>query len=118
LKKINSTRRPKLEPLELAKKVVEILDELKAENIVLLDVSGMTPMCDYFVVATIISPLQSQAIVDRLEQFGKKQKVPRNFEGGASSRWILVDLGDLIVHLFGKEERIYYNLEELWKRKS
>lgn len=98
--------------------VKDVLEEFKAEEIKVLDVTGMTPMCDYFVLANIISPPQASAIIDKLDQEAKKLKLPRGVEGEPSSRWILLDLGDIIIHLFGKEERIYYNLEELWQKRQ
>lgn len=98
--------------------VQDILDEFKAEDITVLDVTGMTPMCDYFVLANIISPPQASAIIDKFDQEAKKLKLPRGVEGEPTSRWILLDLGDIIIHLFGREERIFYNLEELWQKKQ
>lgn len=98
--------------------VQDILDEFKAEDITILDVTGMTPMCDYFVLANIISPPQASAIIDKLDQEAKKLKLPRGVEGEPTSRWILLDLGDIIIHLFGREERVFYNLEELWQKKQ
>lgn len=98
--------------------VKDVLEEFKAEEIKVLDVTGMTPMCDYFVLANIISPPQASAIIDKLDQEAKKLKLPRGVEGEPSSRWILLDLGDIIIHLFGKEERVYYNLEELWQKRQ
>lgn len=98
--------------------VCDVLEEFKAEDIKVLDITGMTPMCDYFVLANIISPPQASAIIDKLDQEAKKLKLPRGVEGESTSRWILLDLGDIIIHLFGQEERIFYNLEELWQKKQ
>jgi ribosome-associated protein len=111
------TRRKKLEPAELAQKIVTELEDLKAEDIKLVDVTGKTPMCDFFILANILSPPQTQAITDRLLDITKHKGVAvRKVEGSPRSKWVLVDFGDVIVHLFGKEERLYYNLEELWEK--
>ena len=74
-------------------------------------------MCDFFVLATVLAPSQTQAITDRLMGITKHKGVAvRKIEGSPRSKWVLVDFGDVIVHLFGKEERMYYNLEELWEK--
>lgn len=113
------SRRQKLEPIELANNIVKELEDLKAEDIKLVDVTGKTPLCDFMVIATVLSPPQTQAISDRLMQITKNRNVVvRKVEGSPRSRWVLVDFGDVIVHLFGKEERLYYNLEDLWEKFS
>lgn len=97
--------------------ITEVLDEMKAENIIIMDVDGLTPMCDYFVIATVKVAPQIKAIVEKIESESKKNGLKkRKVEGDASSKWVLLDLGDVIVHLMHNEERIYYNLEALWKR--
>jgi len=103
----------------LANKVVEVLDDLKAESIKILSVEGKTPMCDYFVIATVLSPPQAKAIVDELLEMAKPMKLSiRKVEGSQTSRWILLDFGDVIIHLFYRDERMYYDLEGLWKNFS
>ncbi len=110
-------RRNKLEPFELVEKVKEVLEDLKAEDIAVIDVTGRTPICDYFVLATVLAPPQTQAITERLMEITKHKQINvRKIEGSARSKWVLVDFGDVIVNLFGKEERMYYNLEELWQK--
>jgi ribosome-associated protein len=102
--------------------VVKILDEKRAEDIVWLDVSGVTDVADEFVIGTILNPRQGGAIVEACEKEAKRLKVSRlGVEGGPQSSWILLDYGSLVVHLFLPEQRAYYGLEHIWsdaKRKN
>ncbi len=98
--------------------VTEVLEEMKAENITTIDVEGLTPMCDFFIIATVKVAPQVKAIVEKIETEAKKNSLKRFVEGDVSSKWVLLDLGDVIVHLMHSEERIYYNLEALWKKRS
>lgn len=96
----------------------ELMD-LKCGDVKVLDVTGMTPMCDFFIIATVVSSPQSKAAISRLLRAGKDMGIStRKVEGDFTSRWVLCDFGDIIVHLMEEEERIYYNLEEIWKRKE
>ena len=87
----------------------------KASDIVLLRTADVTTMADYFVIASGRSERQvqalSQAIVDELRDEGIR---PLGIEGQSSARWVLLDYGSVIVHLFAPEEREYYGLERLW----
>ncbi len=87
----------------------------KASDIVLLRTAEVTTMADYFVIASGRSDRQvqalSKAIVDELRDEGIK---PLGIEGQSSARWVLLDYGSVIVHLFSPEEREYYGLERLW----
>jgi ribosome-associated protein len=95
--------------------VLRILDEKRAEDIVRLDVHGVTDVADEFVIATILNARQGGAIVEACEKEAKRMRVPRlGVEGLASSSWILLDYGSLVVHLFLPEQRAYYALEHLW----
>jgi ribosome-associated protein len=95
--------------------VLRILDEKRAEDIVRLDVRGVTDVADQFVIATILNARQGGAIVEACEKEAKRLKIPRlGVEGGATSSWILLDYGSLVVHLFLPEQRAYYSLEHLW----
>lgn len=94
---------------------LKILDEKRAEDIVWLDVHGVTDVADDFLVATILNARQGGAIVDACEREAKRRHVSRlGVEGGASSSWILLDYGSLVVHLFLPEQRTYYALEHIW----
>jgi len=102
--------------------VLKILDEKRAEDIVWLDVRGVTDVADEFLIATIMNPRQGGAILEACEKEAKQLKVSRlGVEGGPQSSWILLDYGSLVVHLFLPEQRAYYGLEHIWsdaKRKD
>lgn len=108
-------RRP-LNALELAHAILQLLDDKLAADILLLDVSAISPMADYFVIATAASERQSQALVDALRDALRQTGVrPLDVEGDRASGWQLMDYGDVIVHLFSPEKRAFYRLEDLWK---
>ena len=100
---------------ELAHRVVEIASDKKGNDIVMLRTAELTTMADFFVICSGRSDRQVQAlagaIVDELRDDGIK---PIGVEGKASSRWVLLDYGSVIVHVFAPEEREYYGLERLW----
>ncbi|MGF1495906.1 MAG: ribosome silencing factor [Elainellaceae cyanobacterium] len=102
--------------LGLALTIVHTADERKASDISLLDVSGVSYLADYFVIMTGFSNIQVRAIArsiqDRVhEQWGRS---PRQIEGTAEGSWVLLDYGDVIVHIFMPQEREFYNLEAFW----
>ncbi|MEP6469286.1 MAG: ribosome silencing factor [Chloroflexota bacterium] len=103
------------DPGELAHRIVDVASDKKASDIVLLRTAEVTSMADYFVIASGRSDRQvqalSKAIVDELRDEGIK---PLGIEGQSSARWVLLDYGSVIVHLFAPEEREYYGLERLW----
>ena len=103
------------DPGELAHRIVDVASDKKAADIVLLRTAEITTMADYFVIASGRSERQVQAlstaIVDELRDEGIK---PLGVEGMSSARWVLLDYGSVIVHLFAPEEREYYGLEKLW----
>ncbi|MFI5401561.1 MAG: ribosome silencing factor [Planctomycetota bacterium] len=95
--------------------VLKILDEKRAEDIVRLDVSGVTDVADEFLIATILNARQGGAILEACEKEAKRFRTKRlGVEGGAMSSWILLDYGSLVVHLFLPEQRSYYALEHIW----
>jgi ribosome-associated protein len=88
----------------------------KAVNPSVLEVSGLSAFTDYFVICSATSPQQMKAISDNIQQKLKAQGVRMEHqEGQADSAWILLDYGELIVHIFSDEARLFYNLEELWR---
>ena len=103
------------DPGELAHRIVDVASDKKASDIVLLRTAEITTMADYFVIASGRSETQvqalSQAIVDGLREDGIR---PLGVEGLRSARWVLLDYGSVIVHVFAPEEREYYGLERLW----
>lgn len=114
-----SSVREKGEPLDaqaLAKRIVEVASDKQASDIVLLDIRPVALIADYFVVCSIASERQATAVVrDIVETFRNDHGIrPIRVEGQATSGWILIDYGDVIVHVFGAREREFYKLEELW----
>jgi ribosome-associated protein len=94
---------------------VSAASEKQANNIVLMDVREQSGFTDYFVICAAESARQTRTISDEIEKTLKKEGVlPHHHEGSSDSGWILLDYGDVIIHVFGAEEREYYNLEELW----
>lgn len=107
--------RCKLNTLEIAHKIIEFLEDKKAEDIVLLDVRGVASFTDYFIITTGTSDRMLQALAEAVQQGLRKElRLKSRLEGSAMHGWVLVDAGDIIVHIFGPHERAYYNLEDLW----
>ena len=107
-----------LNPTEVAHRVVDIASDLQAEDIVLLDIRGQAIFADYFVIMTAGTDRQARALRDDMVKRLKFAGVIlNNREGGrGDSGWVLLDFGDVIVHIFGAEQRDYYRLEELWSK--
>jgi ribosome-associated protein len=104
-----------LKSKDLAIQAAEAALEKKALDVTVLDLSGLTVIADYFVICSGESTTQVKAVAEFLEQeFAKKRIRPLGIEGAAHSHWILLDYGDVIIHVFEKETRAYYNLEKLW----
>ncbi|MNW25202.1 Ribosomal silencing factor RsfS [compost metagenome] len=94
---------------------VAAADDKKAMNIVALDLRGISLVADYFVICHGNSDTQVQAIVTEIKKQAQEAGgVVKGIEGMDSARWVLVDLGDVIVHVFHRDEREYYNIERLW----
>ena len=104
-----------LESLDLAQRIADLLSDRQAEDIVLMDISKVSTFTDVFVIATADNPRQMNALIDSLDQDLRGDGIrPSKTEGTPDSGWVLVDFGDAIVHLFSREQRAYYKLEELW----
>jgi ribosome-associated protein len=105
-----------LQAEELAHKITDILSDMQAEDILLLDISNVASFADYFVIASAGSERQLGAILDEIDQkIGKAEKLrPMGREGDPAGGWVLLDYGDVIVHVFAPEQREYYDLEGLW----
>ena len=97
--------------------MVEIASDKQATDIVLLDVHKICSFTDYFVICTGESSRQIKAIYDEVEHALKKEGItPHHHEGALDSGWLLLDFGDVVVHIFAPFEREYYQLDELWSR--
>ena len=100
---------------ELMKIAVEAAEDKKAVNVVALDLKGISLIADYFVICSGNSDTQVQAITTEIRKQAEKNNVRvRGIEGVDTARWVLIDLGDVIVHVFHREEREYYSIERLW----
>lgn len=95
---------------------VEALDEKKGEDIKIIDIQGVTVIADYFVLASASNSSQTQALIDNVEKSSLKLALSAcQKEGNLSSTWVLLDYGDVIVHVFSKEDRLFYDLERIWR---
>ena len=102
-------------PLEVARRIVELAEDKKAADIVLLDLAGLTTVADYFVIASGGSERQLGAIADGIRDGLHDDGIrPVGREGTPASHWVLLDYGSVIVHLFTPPERDYYQLERYW----
>ncbi|MBU8690047.1 ribosome silencing factor [Priestia megaterium] len=100
---------------ELLSLVVEAADDKKAIDIVALNMEGISLVADYFVICHGNSDKQVQAIAREIKEKAHEQGIfLKRLEGFEQAKWVLVDLGDVVVHIFHKDERGYYNLERLW----
>ena len=107
----------RLSALEIARKIVDAAEDKKAADIVLLDVSELTSMADYFVICSGGSERQLGAIGDGVAEKLREEGVrPIGREGGSNSHWTLLDFGAVIVHIFAPPERDYYQLERHWSK--
>ena len=108
-----------LESEPLAQRAVDVLSDHKALDIALVDISKNASFTDFFVIATAQSPLQFSALQEYLEKDFLPEGVKlRHREGSGDNGWMLLDFGDVIVHIFSPDQRAYYRLEELWGRTS
>jgi len=110
---LNST--PKREFSEIVE-AAEILEQNKAENIALLDLTEIHGYLDYFIIATALSSMHLKKLADDTLRYFKQQNLSARYPTTTDlqSGWVILDLHDFIVHLFLKETREYYNLETLW----
>lgn len=101
---------------EMLKTIVKTLDSKKAEDIRIIGIRDLTIIADYFVIANGTSTTQTKALADEVEFQLKEQGgvSPERIEGYQGSNWIVLDYADVVVHIFYKDTRNYYNLERLW----
>lgn len=102
-------------PKELKDEIVNVFQNKKANDITVMNVSEQTTIADYFVIATARNTSQVKALVDSLEEtLEEKQVFAIRKEGVREARWVVVDYGSILVHIFNDETRDFYNLEKLW----
>ena len=105
-----------MQTIDLVKKIVEALEDKKAEDITVLDIGEVSSIADYFIIASGSNRKQVQAMADEVEErlykAGYEQK---QIEGYQTANWILMDYQDIIVHIFDEENRLFYDLERIWR---
>ena len=100
---------------ELLAAAVKILDSKKAEDIRVIEIGDLTIIADYFVIANGTSSTHTRSLADEVEfQLKEKGAEPRQIQGNNGSNWIILDYSDIVIHIFNKEMREFYNLERLW----
>ncbi len=107
--------RPAVSGPEFAKEIARIAEDNRAEDVVILDLRGLSSVTDFFVIATGTSDRQMRAIVEQIEEYGKRVGQRRfGLSGYDAATWVLADYVDVVVHLFDVPRRHYYDLELLW----
>jgi ribosome-associated protein len=105
-----------MESREIAKIVCKALDDKKAIDIKAIDISNISIMADYFIVASASNQNQLNAMQDEVDRLLYEQGIQaKSIEGNRQSTWVLMDYEDIIVHLFSEEDRLFYDLERIWK---
>lgn len=100
----------------MTKVIYDAIDDKLGEDIAILNIGKVSSLCDYFVIATGSSQRQVKAIADNVEDELTKLGIePKSKEGHGTQTWVLLDYGDVMVHIFNEENRGFYNLEKLWK---
>ena len=102
--------------IDVVETIVRSLDAKRAEDINVLKVTDLTILADYFVIADGTSVTQTKALADEVEyQVGRNYEIkPRSVQGEPGGGWVILDYGDIIVHVFYKEQRDFYKLDKLW----
>ena len=101
---------------EMVKAAYAALSDKKGEDIRIIDIRNVSVMADYFIIASGSNSNQVQAMVDNVEEeLGKMGCNCRQVEGYQSANWILMDYGDIIVHVFDRDNRLFYDLERIWR---
>ncbi|AQR77486.1 ribosome silencing factor [Paenibacillus larvae] len=102
-------------PEKVMTRLVQAVEDKKAMDVVTLDLRGISLIADYFVICHGNSDTQVQAIATEAKKLADELGIPvKGLEGFDNARWVLIDLGDVILHVFHRDEREYYNIERLW----
>ena len=105
-----------MESRELAKIAYNALDEKKGMNISIIDISEISTLADYFIIAGGNNENQVKALANSVEEeMYKVDCKPKHIEGFDNANWILMDFSDIIVHVFNEEDRLFYDLERIWR---
>lgn len=104
-----------LTPQQVARKIAAAASDKKARDILLLNMENLSPLTDYFIIASADNVTLVKAVADNIEEkLAEECILPSHTEGYAEGRWILMDYGDCVAHIFLEEDRDFYNLEQLW----
>lgn len=100
----------------MAKIAYKALEEKKGEDIKVIDIAGVSVLADYFIIANGNNQSQVKALVDNVEEeLARAGFLAKQREGYGSGSWVLLDFGDIIIHVFDKENRLFYDLERIWR---
>ena len=101
---------------QMARIAVDALEEKKANDISIIDIEKISTLADYFIIASGTNKNQVQAMSDEVdEKLGREGFEPKDKEGYNGANWILLDYGDIVIHLFDEENRLFYDLERIWR---
>ena len=105
-----------MNPKELAIRIADLLEDKKAQNILVLDVAHLTSVTDYFVICSARNTVQVGTMAEDVEEklLEEENIEARRKEGYRDSRWVVLDYASVVVHVFHEQEREYYNIERLW----
>lgn len=101
---------------EMTRLAIAALEDKKAEEIKIIDIREVSVLADYFIIATGSNRSQIQALINHVEEkLGRAGYHTKQIEGYDSANWVLMDYGDIIVHVFDKQNRLFYDLERIWR---
>lgn len=104
-----------METKDITQKIAAAANDKKAKDILLLNMEGLSPVTDFYVICSAGNSTLVKAIADNIEdKLAEAGVYPTHKEGYADARWVLLDYGDVVAHVFLEEERDFYNLEQLW----
>ena len=105
-----------MELKEIVKRIYKIIEDKKGDDIKVIDISKISSIADYFIIAGANNVNQVQAISDEIDFIlGKEGILPKAVEGNKNATWMLLDYNDIVVHIFLKEDRVFYDLERIWR---
>jgi ribosome-associated protein len=112
----NGTEAGKDRSAELARLAIAALEDKKAEDVRVIDIGDVSVLADYFIIASGNNRIQVQAMADEVEErLGRAGAIPKQIEGYQAGNWVLLDFGDVIIHIFDAQNRLFYDLERIWK---
>ena len=104
----------KTAPKTLARRIIKIIWQKKAEDIVLLNLKRVSYITDYFIVCSVFSDIQARVVADSVGEYLKEKGISFNIEGYESPHWVLIDCFNVVLHIFQPEARDFYSLEKFW----